>query len=107
VAGSDGTYPLDVAALAEAIAKRLAEHLHADRDRLLDRKQLAERLGLGERTISALVARKELPEPIRLGGSVRWDWTEVLRFLAARKQRKPRRGRGIYDRTSRRNVRPK
>jgi predicted DNA-binding transcriptional regulator AlpA len=85
-------------AIADALAGRLAEHFHAKDTRLLDRGQLATRLGVGERTIGALVARQELPEPLRLGGCVRWDWGEVLRFLADRRQRKPRRGRGRYER---------
>jgi predicted DNA-binding transcriptional regulator AlpA len=65
---------------------------------LLDRGQLAGRLGIAERTVGALVARQELPQPLRMGGSVRWDWDEVLRFLSARRPRRPRRGRGVYDR---------
>jgi predicted DNA-binding transcriptional regulator AlpA len=90
----------DLEALAEAIARHLAVRLRGDDRRLLDRGQLAGRLGVAERTVGALVARKELPQPLRLGGSVRWDWDEVLRFLGARRPRRPRRGRGVYDRHS-------
>src|SRR5262245_19524335 len=49
---SDSDLPglLDVAALAEAIADRLAEKLRSEAHQLLDRHQLAERLRIGERT---------------------------------------------------------
>jgi hypothetical protein len=98
---ADNDLPLatpDLEALAEAIARHLASRLRGDDRRLLDRGQLAGRLGIGERTVGALVGRQELPPPLRVGGCVRWDWHQVLNFLVARRPRQPRRRRGVYDR---------
>src|SRR5262249_41787600 len=89
---------LDADLLAKKIAAKLVEHLRSDQLRLLDRSQMAERLGISERGLSGLASRGQLPAGYLIGGARRWDWTEVLRFLGARKDRKPRRGRGRYDR---------
>jgi predicted DNA-binding transcriptional regulator AlpA len=97
----EGKEPLpaaDLEALAESIARHLAVRLRGDDRQLLDRRQLAGRLGVAERTVGALVARGELPPPVRLGGCSRWVWAEVMQFLAASRQHRPRRGRGRYDR---------
>jgi predicted DNA-binding transcriptional regulator AlpA len=91
-------YTANVEQLAAALARHLAARL-PDPERLLDRPQLAERLGVSERTVGALVARKELPEPLlHTGGIARWSWPEVERYLAARRERTLRRGRGRYSR---------
>jgi hypothetical protein len=89
---------LDLEGLADAIALRLSEKLDFRGQCLLDRKDLAERLKVSQRGVTALVNRGELPPGIRIGGVRRWDWTEVLRFLAVRGKRKPRRGRGMHKR---------
>jgi len=47
--------------------------------------QLAERLGVCERTIRRDVDEGNLPQPIRIRGCVRFDWLEVLKCLEARK----------------------
>ena len=38
---------------------------------------LAAELDIGESTVDDLVKRGALPKPIRIGGSVRWDWELV------------------------------
>lgn len=88
-----GGVPIDE--LVERLSAAVAARLRADAEKLLDRRELAVRLGLSERSISALVSRHELPEPHRLGGTVRWSWPTVERYLAARAGKRPRRGRGI------------
>src|SRR5262249_11837374 len=90
--------PLDQRTI-DALASAIVERLRNQEPGLLNRRQLASRLGIGTRTVSTLVARKELPEPLILGGVRRWDWAEVIAYLKVRRQRKPSRGRGIYDRT--------
>jgi hypothetical protein len=39
-----------------------------------------------------------LPAGYLIGGVRRWEWGEVRRYLAAHAKRKPRRGRGRYNR---------
>jgi predicted DNA-binding transcriptional regulator AlpA len=95
------TPTFDLNTLAEAVAAKLAERLRAEQDRLLDRAQLAERLGVSERTVSTLVARGELPGPLlHTSGISRWGWSEVECYLASRRQRTLRKGRGRYNRNS-------
>ena len=87
------------AALAERVAPLVAQRLRADAEGLLERHALAERLGVGDRTVSAMVARAELPQPLLCTGGVsRWSWPQVLRYLEGRQGRRPRRGRGRYAR---------
>jgi hypothetical protein len=88
----------DLDALADALVARLAGRLHAGQHRLLNRSQLAERLGISERGVTSLTRRGELPVGYLIGGVRRWRWEDVLKYLAGRKNRRPRRGRGIYDR---------
>ncbi|HYT93013.1 MAG TPA: hypothetical protein VEL76_30125 [Gemmataceae bacterium] len=86
---------LDVDRLVELLVSRLAERLGPDRDRLIDRPELARRVGVCERSVSLMVSRGELPEPLlHTAGVARWDWGEVKKFLASRAGRKIRRGRG-------------
>jgi predicted DNA-binding transcriptional regulator AlpA len=89
----------DLRQLADHLAPRLAERLYAEGQRLLDRPALAARLGVSERGVTGLVGRGELPGGFLIGGVRRWDWAEVRHFLTARAKRKPRKGRGLYDRT--------
>jgi hypothetical protein len=84
---------LDLNRLAEAIADKLAQRA-GDLHRLLDRPELARRLGVSERGVTGLANRGELPPGYLIGGVRRWSWPEVLRFLEARSGRRPRRGRG-------------
>jgi hypothetical protein len=92
---------VDLDQLAAVIASRLAERLGAERPHLLSRPQLAERLGISERGVTALANRNELPAGYLIGGVRRWDWQEVHKYLLARTGRKPRRGRGRYGRERR------
>ena len=94
-----GGTALDLSALADAVVERLALRLRAGPEPLLDRARLAERLGVVERTVSALVARGELPPPLLHTGDIaRWDWAQVLRWLQGRQHRRRRTGRGRYPR---------
>lgn len=53
-------------------------------DNLIDRKQLAERLGVSPSFISKMMALEGLP-CIKLGRVVRFDLREVMAFLKERK----------------------
>lgn len=44
---------------------------------------LAAELDISESTVDAWVQRGILPKPIRLGGSVRWNWAQVEAALGA------------------------
>jgi predicted DNA-binding transcriptional regulator AlpA len=84
---------------AGLLAERLANQLRADADRLLDRPELAERLGVAERTIGTMVNRQELPQPLlHTGGVARWSWDQITRYLESRADRRLRRGRGRHER---------
>jgi excisionase family DNA binding protein len=84
----------DVAAISQAVAQRLG----AERDRLLTRAELAERLQCSERAIASLAQRGELPGGFLVGGLRRWSWPDVLQFLEGRKGRRTRKGRGRFAR---------
>ena len=53
--------------------------------RWLSYAQLAERMGVCERTIRRDVDAGNLPKPIKIRGCVRFDWPEVETTLQARK----------------------
>jgi hypothetical protein len=58
-------------------------------------EELARRLELKEETARKLAYRGELPPGVLIGGSRRWEWSEVCAFLKARQGLKPRhQGRG-------------
>jgi len=44
---------------------------------------LAAELDISESTVDAWVQRGILPRPFRVGGSVRWDWAQVVAALSA------------------------
>lgn len=44
---------------------------------------LAAELDISESTVNSLVQRGILPKPIKMGGSVRWSWAQVVEALAA------------------------
>jgi hypothetical protein len=112
--------PLDIDRLADALAVRvgdtitdrltrlidlseLAGHVAAklrlDAERLLSRDDLAVRLDVAPRTITAMVARAELPGPIlHTAGTARWSWPSVVAWLSARQGKQRRRGRGRWSR---------
>src|SRR5579871_6305611 len=89
---------LDIEALANQLADAVAARLSTERDRVIDRRELARRLDVSERAASAMAARGDIPPGYLIGGVRRWNWREVLKFLEARSGRKPRKGRGRYPR---------
>lgn len=92
-------FPFNLEVLADTLAVHLAERLRIDADRLIDLRELAGRLGLSPRGTTGLIARGELPGGFLIGGVRRWAWAEVVRFLEARRDRKPRRRRrGQHER---------
>jgi predicted DNA-binding transcriptional regulator AlpA len=91
--------PFDLDGIAGTLAVKIAERLHLDAERLLDRTELAERLGIGGRTVSSMVAKQQLPPPlICTGGISRWSWQQVQKYLESRQGRQRRGGRGRYSR---------
>jgi predicted DNA-binding transcriptional regulator AlpA len=83
--------------LADAIVARMAGCLHTEA--LLDRPALAARLGVSERTVSSMVAKGELPQPLlHTSGVARWSWAQVVKFLESRQGKQRRRGRGRHAR---------
>ena len=48
---------------------------------LVSAKALAKMLAVGERTIWRLRDGGKLPEPLRLGGAVRWRRSDILAWL--------------------------
>src|SRR5262249_55507404 len=92
---------VELDALVHRIASAVAEHLRVEREALLDRRQLAERRGVGERTVGSMVSRSEWPPPIlHTPGCARWDWQTVVRWLGERQGRKLRKGRGRFARVT-------
>jgi excisionase family DNA binding protein len=53
--------------------------------RWLSYAQLAERMGVCERTIRRDVNAGNLPKPIKIRGCVRFDWSELEAALKSRK----------------------
>ena len=49
--------------------------------RLITAEELARMLNVSTRTLWRLLAKGELPEPVRLGGSTRWRSEEVSRWI--------------------------
>lgn len=58
---------------------------------LLKASEVAQRLGIGVRTVWKWTALGELPAPFRLGRITRWRRRDIHRYLAARRGRAPRR----------------
>ncbi len=48
---------------------------------LISAKTLAEKLDISRRTLQRLQSKGEVPPPIRLGGSVRWNLDEVAEWI--------------------------
>lgn len=49
---------------------------------LINAKEFARILAVSERTLYRLKSTGELPEPINLGGSVRWRLAEIKRWIS-------------------------
>jgi excisionase family DNA binding protein len=54
-------------------------------------KQVAQALGIGERTVWKFSATGEIPAPIRIGRSKRWDRTAIEDWLARKRADSERR----------------
>lgn len=50
---------------------------------LLRDSEVARRLGVSRRQIWKLAAGRQLPEPVRVGGSVRWRETDIVAWIQA------------------------
>jgi predicted DNA-binding transcriptional regulator AlpA len=50
-------------------------------EKLLPVKKVAEVVGLSERQIWRLVAAQDFPQPVRIGHSTRWLWTDIQTYL--------------------------
>lgn len=50
---------------------------------LLDKKQTANLLRLSARTVDSMTGQKRMPEPVRLGKSVRWRYDELKAWTEA------------------------
>jgi len=50
---------------------------------LVSAKELAKMLSLSKRQIFRLSACGKIPKPIKIGGSVRWDESEIAEFIKA------------------------
>jgi prophage regulatory protein len=48
---------------------------------LIPAEELATMLGVSKRTIWRLLSGKQLPEPVRIGGSVRWRRDQIDRWI--------------------------
>ena len=87
----------DPSSLSEQSPMADATPALADSDRLIDRAELASRLGVDVRTVSRMVRRGELPPPcLGQGGRPRWLWSYVIEFCRqrhARQEQLERRGR--------------
>jgi len=55
-------------------------------DKMLTVKEVAEFFACSVRKVWRLVAAKELPQPVKIGRSCRWDPSEVQRYLEERKK---------------------
>lgn len=51
-------------------------------ERLIDVKVVAARLDLSERMVWKLLGSGRLPQPVRIGRSVKWKTSSIDRFLA-------------------------
>lgn len=80
------SWPVDVAALAEELAPRLAREL-APRRPLLSVREAAELLNVHERTVREMIGG---PEPVlrslRIGGSRKIDPADLDAYIAERKE---------------------
>lgn len=56
---------------------------------LINANRFAELLNISERTLYRLKRTEQLPEPIQLGGSVRWRLTEIRRWIEKGCPKKP------------------
>ncbi|MCG3773610.1 MAG: hypothetical protein JW395_0419 [Nitrospira sp.] len=60
--------------------------MDGQQDQLLRATEVANLLGIAERTLSRLVKAGEFPMPTRIGNSVRFSRAEVMKWLEGRKE---------------------
>ena len=53
-----------------------------DPSRLIDVKELSRMLNVGIRTVWRLQSSQKIPEPIRIGNSVRWRYEEIAEWIS-------------------------
>nr|WP_278520780.1 hypothetical protein [Brucella anthropi] len=58
-------------------------HLGSRPPSYVSRARLAVELDIGESTVDDYVRRGLLPRPVRIGGAVRWSWSQVQALLEA------------------------
>lgn len=58
--------------------------MHTPLPTLITKAQIAEYLGVTVRSVDRYVASGELPNPIRIGGRLRWRQQSILDFLERR-----------------------
>lgn len=73
--------------LGGVVVTRLAE---VPERTLLDERALAEALGVTKRTVRRMVARYELPPPVRFAGRSTWQAGRVLAWFEVRAERAAR-----------------
>lgn len=69
-------------------------HLNDNRT-LLTRKQIREQLGVSDRTLSRLIAKREIPLPFKVGRQDRWRPQIVEAWLEQRSNSVDRRKRSV------------
>ena len=60
--------------------------MDGQQDQLLRATEVANLLGIAERTLSRLVKAGDFPKPTRIGNSVRFCRAEVMAWLEGRKE---------------------
>lgn len=54
--------------------------------RWLSRREVSERIGLGNTAIYGMIAAGEFPRPVKIGGATRWVEAEVDAWMRAREE---------------------
>jgi len=78
---------------------RTTVELGPEEGRFLTVRQVAAMLHLGQRSVWKFATTGELPAPIRIGRSVRWDRSDIEVWIA-RKRVEAQRARGNLARTA-------
>jgi len=73
----------DQISAAELRVALISGKLPKDAGLLIDTNTTAKLLGISSRHFLRLHDKKEVPEAVRLGGSIRWRLTEILEWLDA------------------------
>ena len=55
--------------------------MKAELEKLLTAEAVAERLSLSKRQVFRLNSSGRIPKPVRIGGSVRWKSSDILRWI--------------------------